>query len=213
MKKAVKGFTLIELMIVVAIIGILAAIAIPNFIRYQLRSKFSELRTNVEAIFKSEESLRQSERMICPSAVTGAYLAFASAVPVGSVGAQKIPWKSTDLAAASRIDWMVQGATYGQYVAEGNTVTPVPTGLVATCGTLGTLAMDLAVTAISDIDGDTTRGLVALWSPKRNTSGVATSSATATIPANTNNDVCGSGAQPANIGDGQVTTCSADNVF
>lgn len=51
-----KGFTLIELMIVVAIIGILAAIAIPNFRSYQMKAKTSEARTNLGGIKTSEES-------------------------------------------------------------------------------------------------------------------------------------------------------------
>lgn len=49
-----KGFTLIELMIVVAIIGILAAIAIPNFLKYQAKSKQAEAKTNLKGIFTSE---------------------------------------------------------------------------------------------------------------------------------------------------------------
>jgi len=49
-----KGFTLIELMIVVAIIGILAAVAIPNFLRYQAKSKQSEARVILSGIYTSE---------------------------------------------------------------------------------------------------------------------------------------------------------------
>ena len=52
--KGKKGFTLIELMIVVAIIGILAAIAIPNFLKFQAKSKQSEAKSNLGAIFTGE---------------------------------------------------------------------------------------------------------------------------------------------------------------
>ncbi len=53
-----KGFTLIELMITVAILGILAAIAIPNFMRFQAKSKQSEAKTNLGAIGTTAEAWR-----------------------------------------------------------------------------------------------------------------------------------------------------------
>ena len=58
LRKNNKGFTLVELMIVIAIVGILAAIAIPNFLSYQKKAKTLEAKSILGDIRTMEEAYR-----------------------------------------------------------------------------------------------------------------------------------------------------------
>lgn len=54
--KRQDGFTLVELMVVVAIIGLLSAVAIPNFKKYQAKAKMSEAKLQLSAAYTAESS-------------------------------------------------------------------------------------------------------------------------------------------------------------
>ena len=55
MKRMLKGFTLVEIMIVVAIIAILAAVAIPNFVKYRRSSQATACVSNLKQIQAAKE--------------------------------------------------------------------------------------------------------------------------------------------------------------
>ncbi len=120
------GFTLLELMISVAIVGVLAAIAIPSFQKVQLRTKVGEGRTNLSAIRTAEE------------AFFGEFGTFVGAAPTPATppGANKVAWPAgSDF---ERIGWAPDGTVQFQY------------GVFVPAGA----AQVFTAEAISDLDGD-----------------------------------------------------------
>ena len=135
------GFTLIELMIVVAIIGILAAIAIPNFLRFQLKAKSSEGKTNLAAIRTAEESYY---------AEFGLYVS-AFETPTAPGKNLKIKFDNSGTNGADkgfdRLGWSPEGYVFFSYeVGQANTYS------------------QFTATAEADIDADTT---VQTWGYKK----------------------------------------------
>ncbi len=128
MRKNQKGFTLIELMIVVAIIGILAAIAIPNFLQYQLKSKTAEAKVNLGAIKTNQEAYRAENDVYLVCAATPA------AVP----GTSKAAWAAGGIANFDSIGFSPAGDVYYQYAVAA----------------IAAIATDFRASATGDLDGD-----------------------------------------------------------
>jgi type IV pilus assembly protein PilA len=136
------GFTLVELMITVVLIGILGAIAIPNFLSYQAKSRRAEAFSNVVAIATSEVSFQAESDQYVDAGP------FPDAGPYGGHGTHKMAWDAASVAEYAVLGWSPEGEVAYSY--------EVNAGASPGC----TCSLCFTATAHGDVDADGTRGAV-----------------------------------------------------
>ena len=143
-----KGFTLIELMIVVAIIGILAAIAIPNFLKFQAKSKQSEAKTNLKGVYTAETSYFGENNV---------YGSFDDVnwEPVGAARYHYTINNSLTGADASNKGVDASGSASWVNASDSLTYTPARTNNAFTAGAIGNIDSDAINDTWSITDGNT----------------------------------------------------------
>jgi len=90
-----KGFTLIELMIVIAIIGILAAIAIPQFAAYRKRAQDSAAKSALKNLATAEENYYVQENIYAVNRANLTGWTVESVVTVANIVADSTSWSAT----------------------------------------------------------------------------------------------------------------------
>jgi prepilin-type N-terminal cleavage/methylation domain-containing protein len=147
-RKKALGFTLIELMIVVVLIGILSAIAIPGFRRYQMGSKRAEAYTNLVALSKAQKAYYAEWSTYI--SVLGEPITTSSVAPSSRVR------NSTPVTAAfALVGWSPEGNVYFDY----DTCAPGGAGCTCACTTCFTAS------AWSDLDDDGTMSAYMYFEP------------------------------------------------
>jgi type IV pilus assembly protein PilA len=143
------GFTLIELMLVVAILGLLAAMAIPNFLRYQARSRRSEAFANLVGLARAQKSHYAERNDFMSSEIPYPDPAVHNATHGGVVGPWQMPWDAASETAFSTSGWRPEGEVYYMYGSY--------TG-ASLSGLTGCAGCDTCWTAVAtgDVDGDMT---------------------------------------------------------
>jgi len=148
-QKKNAGFTLIELMIVVAIIGILAAIAIPAFVGYVKSAKTSEATGNLNSLFKRAVSYYNVER-----AAQGIGAAIQGNCLVGTAARKPVTPSNVkqqyDFATVADPEFNALGFAIADFVYYGYGITSAG----AACGNLANDTTVYTMFARGDLDGD-----------------------------------------------------------
>ena len=115
MKRNQKGFTLIELMIVVAIIGILAAIAIPQFASYRQRAQDSAAKSALKNVATAQEDYYQQNDTYTAviADLAGSFSPEPAVTLTIDAGADSDSWSATAFHVASTNTWTYSSSQGG----------------------------------------------------------------------------------------------------